>query len=517
MTRFDLISARPLRSALAKSERSLFTYSIDLNSPFAEIENLINKGVTSEQLFGSFLCKAATEPTVAGRAKPPKPDLPTVPTSIGFGATQIMPRSQSAAHAQTVLAPRVSQTTTGLSGPKQWKPGHVKAAHDALAAHHLNEHYRLLSNKGPEIAKQSGHMQQHLQHSIASENLARQGVEATSNHHKDLREFYDVKGKPASYVHSGGPVESNVPALNLWAAHSSSTSLGGHGSQPGMRPTKSGTAPGLVGIPSKPSMSLKPQPSLGIPHPWEVSPEVTTGRHASAVTRGKPLKGATVADVPTQVDKSLLAINDLLRSITERAKTPEEAAHWRQEAARDFAAIKPVHIEEEKESYKEEKPSEDIHQQAAHHITNYHFHRQMGEASRSMIGVPGSSAGDNKSNSDRARLHEGRAVYHYNQAKELEKKGANPQPVHFNNIANKYETKRKRLVGNVSEHAGHRFFSSGSKETEARILGTYAKRTLSPSPSGYTTASIPKELPEHLSNVQARKSIQLLNEMASLA
>lgn len=339
--RYDLItSVRPLRPAFAKSERALFTYSDALNDPFAEIAQLINKGISAESLFGSFLSKAGA----ATAAKQDIPDLPSpnTITKLGHGA-QTMPGVGSVTgYEPTRIGPSFStQETHAAPAPgsaplqssstrQQWTPGHMKAANDALAAHHLHEHYRVLSNQGPAAAQQAGHMQQHLKHAMASESLAKQGVEATPQHHQDLMEHYR---SPQAEV-GGGPVETGgVSPTHAWAAHQSLSGIGGHGvpvgtSQTGLVqrptgsiPTSSKKTPSLTSIPTSRSavMDLKPQPAL-VPHAKEVAPDFTTGQHTRADLPTMTSEPKTNPGIPSKMGKALTDINALLKSAADLQK-----------------------------------------------------------------------------------------------------------------------------------------------------------------------------------------------------
>jgi hypothetical protein len=247
-----------------------------------------------------------------------------------------------------MLAPQVAGAT-GLSGTPtktQWEPGHVKAAHDALAAHHLHEHYRVLSNKGPEAAQQAGHMQQHLQHSIASEKLAKQGVEATPQHHKDLMEFHSSGTSEAG----GTPVQTNVSPMHQWAAHQSMTSMGGHGVRGVVSPavpsdpTRVGTGPRAA------MMGLKPAPLLR-PGSKEEAPDFTTVASP---------KARTTAEKPTKIERSILAINDLLKSAADLKKDfgyggAAESAGIGQAQPAQLPSLNPEHRQEQQLTKKRKK------------------------------------------------------------------------------------------------------------------------------------------------------------------
>ena len=364
MIRYDIASTTvPLRPVMDKSQRSISTYSV-AGDLFAEIDSLISKGLTTpEQLFGSFIgqpiskAEAETNPATpkalhpsmsagktgqysasstgmrdlgaafhqfqAAQPKQPQAVSTTAETVTGgirhsptSAKTQVSPIQPVSSSDRTVVHDTQVASGTPSSSPQvinnrqpqagggqvSWNSGHVKAAHDALAAHYQHEHNRVISTKGPQAAQEAGLSEMANQHRAASASLHANGVVATPEHHSD------VMG--ALRTGQAGPVTTDVPALNQEFAHQSLSSIPGHGTTGGIRPTGTVIPPQAGGssaedrsvhsqatsggIPSKsPTMRFRPEPLL-VPGSQEEAPDFTTGRYT--------------------VNRSLVAITNLMKS-----------------------------------------------------------------------------------------------------------------------------------------------------------------------------------------------------------
>lgn len=128
-----------------------------------------------------------------------------------------------------------------------------------------------------------------------------------------------------------------------------------------------------------------------------------------------------------------------------RPKTRAEAEYWKKEAEKDFSSLKPVHVEEHKESETIE-PKPDYRLQAAHHVAAFHaqnnMHRSWAEGE-----------GDTTSRDQRRRAE--RAAHHWKEASRLIGEGHVPTADHFRQIRVLHKKNFDKKLSNIRSRPGY--------------------------------------------------------------